>query len=182
MLTWAGFLYNCLIQRVLRETDDVIEQIGVEKSRSALSQADLILLVLNYNEPLNEEEKQIIGEVQSRQAIVIVNKTDLPPRLEMEEVYAAFSEDRVVKMSVLNGEGIERLEEVITNLFFSGGHSVARFVLCKQCETYRGARACESIFARSARSGSQRDSDRYDPDRCAAGVGTFRGNYWRKRQ
>jgi tRNA modification GTPase len=116
----AGIPLKLLDTAGLRETDDVVEQIGVERSLQALSQADLILLVLNYNERLNEEERRIIEQVRTRQSLAIINKKDLPRQLEMEEVYAAFPPERVVEMSVLHEDGVERLEKAIADMFFSG--------------------------------------------------------------
>jgi tRNA modification GTPase len=69
---------------------------------------------------LNEEERRIIEQVRTRQSLAIINKKDLPRQLEMEEVYAAFPPERVVEMSVLHEDGVERLEKAIADMFFSG--------------------------------------------------------------
>ncbi|WP_159888110.1 tRNA uridine-5-carboxymethylaminomethyl(34) synthesis GTPase MnmE [Paenibacillus puerhi] len=104
----------------IRETSDVVEKIGVEKSRQALSDADLILLVFNGAEPLLAEEREMVKELADRQVIAIVNKVDLPQQLELEELVKAFGEDRVVRMSLLEHEGISELEKAIAGIFFSG--------------------------------------------------------------
>ncbi|MEI7028018.1 tRNA uridine-5-carboxymethylaminomethyl(34) synthesis GTPase MnmE [Paenibacillus sp. y28] len=104
----------------MRETTDVVEKIGVERSRDALAQADLLLLVLNNNEPTQPDEYELMEHVKDRQTIVIVNKMDLPSKFDMQALHSTFSEDRVVKMSVIEGEGLQELERAITDLFFEG--------------------------------------------------------------
>lgn len=64
----------------IRETMDVVERIGVERSRTAVSEADLLLIVINANEPLHEDEMALMEQIRGRQAIVIMNKMDLPTR------------------------------------------------------------------------------------------------------
>ncbi|MEK8128943.1 tRNA uridine-5-carboxymethylaminomethyl(34) synthesis GTPase MnmE [Paenibacillus filicis] len=104
----------------IRETSDVVERIGVEKSRQALSDADLILLVFNGAEQLLPEEREMIAELAGRQVIAIVNKVDLPQQLEEADLSEAFGSDRVVRMSLLEQQGIVDLEKAIARIFFSG--------------------------------------------------------------
>jgi tRNA modification GTPase len=105
----------------IRETSDVVEQIGVERSRTALADADLILLVLNRSEPLSDEERELLEQVRNRQAIVILNKIDLPPRLDEEAIAGLVPEERIVKLSLLEEWGLPELEKAIVSLFFQGG-------------------------------------------------------------
>jgi tRNA modification GTPase len=104
----------------LRETTDLVEQIGVEKSRNALSQADLILLVLNYNEPLHDDEKVLIEQIITRQTIVIINKMDLKQQLDMDFIQSQFTNDHIVKMSIKDDQGMQDLENSISSIFLSG--------------------------------------------------------------
>ncbi|MFD7522164.1 tRNA uridine-5-carboxymethylaminomethyl(34) synthesis GTPase MnmE [Paenibacillus chitinolyticus] len=104
----------------IRETSDLVEQIGVERSRMALSEADLILLVLNSSEPLLPEELAMIEELRQRQTIVILNKTDLPLQIDKEEIEAKFPQGRVVSLSLLEGSGLAELEKAISAIFFEG--------------------------------------------------------------
>jgi tRNA modification GTPase len=104
----------------LRETTDVVEQIGVERSRHALEEADLILLVLNNSEPLSPEETELLDKIQERQSIVIINKIDLPQRLDLSPIRERFPDERVVRMSVKDGVGVDELGNAISRLFFSG--------------------------------------------------------------
>ncbi|MCQ4087757.1 tRNA uridine-5-carboxymethylaminomethyl(34) synthesis GTPase MnmE [Saccharibacillus sp. JS10] len=104
----------------IRETLDVVEKIGVERSRTALNEADLILLVLNNGDELNEEEQQLMEQISGRQSIVILNKMDLPQKVETEKVKQFYKEELIVPMTVKEGEGVDRLEEAISSLFFEG--------------------------------------------------------------
>ncbi|WP_238615270.1 tRNA uridine-5-carboxymethylaminomethyl(34) synthesis GTPase MnmE [Staphylococcus felis] len=104
----------------IRETEDIVERIGVERSRKALSEADLILFVLNYNEPLTEEDRQLYEVIKHEDAIVIVNKTDLERRLNIDEVKEMVGTMPVIETSMLKQEGIDELELQIRDLFFGG--------------------------------------------------------------
>lgn len=70
----------------IRETEDIVERIGVERSRQVLKEADLILLVLNYSEELSEEDVKLFEAVEGMDVIVILNKTDLEPKIDTERV------------------------------------------------------------------------------------------------
>lgn len=104
----------------IRETNDLVEQIGVERSRNALSEADLILLVLNGSEQLHEDDIQLLAELRERNTIVIVNKTDLPLKLDKSYVESLYLQERVVWMSVQENQGLAELEQALSAIFFSG--------------------------------------------------------------
>lgn len=104
----------------IRETEDIVEKIGVERSRKALSEADLILFVLNYNEALTEEDVKLYEVIKNKDAIVIVNKTDLEQHLDLDEVRDMVGDMPVIETSMLKQEGIDQLEEQIRDLFFGG--------------------------------------------------------------
>ncbi|AHM68752.1 tRNA uridine-5-carboxymethylaminomethyl(34) synthesis GTPase MnmE [Paenibacillus polymyxa] len=104
----------------IRETMDVVERIGVERSRTAVSEADLLLIVMNANEPLHEDEMALMEQIRGRQAIVIMNKMDLPAQIDRDLLLRYVPEELIVPMSVKENEGADRLEQAISNLFFSG--------------------------------------------------------------
>jgi len=104
----------------IRETEDIVEKIGVERSRKVLKESDLILLVLNYNEPLSDEDRNLFEAVKGLEYIVIVNKTDLEQKLNMDEVRELAGEKPVIATSLVREEGVEQLEEAIRNIFFAG--------------------------------------------------------------
>ncbi|HZH61523.1 MAG TPA: tRNA uridine-5-carboxymethylaminomethyl(34) synthesis GTPase MnmE [Metabacillus sp.] len=104
----------------IRETEDIVERIGVERSRKVLKEADLILLVLNYNEELSEEDIKLFEAVKGMDVIVIVNKTDLEQRINLDKVRELALGRPVVTTSLLEEQGIDALEEAISALFFEG--------------------------------------------------------------
>ncbi|MGN9867304.1 tRNA uridine-5-carboxymethylaminomethyl(34) synthesis GTPase MnmE [Bacillus swezeyi] len=104
----------------IRETEDIVERIGVERSRQVLKEADLILLVLNYSESLSEEDIKLFEATKGMDLIVIVNKTDLEQKLDLDRVQELAGERPVVTTSLLKEEGIDELEEAIQSLFFAG--------------------------------------------------------------
>lgn len=104
----------------IRETEDIVERIGVERSRKVLKEADLILLVLNFHEKLSEEDIQLFEAVKGMDVIVIVNKTDLEKRIDLDKVKELANGRPVVTTSLLEEQGIDELEEAISALFFKG--------------------------------------------------------------
>lgn len=97
----------------IRETEDIVEKIGVERSRQALADADLILLVLNSSEPLTEQDRSLLAISEMTNRIVLLNKTDLDSQIELDEL----PED-IIPISVLKNENIDKIEERINQLFF----------------------------------------------------------------
>ncbi|ALS25792.1 tRNA uridine-5-carboxymethylaminomethyl(34) synthesis GTPase MnmE [Paenibacillus cisolokensis] len=119
-VTINGIPLRLLDTAGIRETTDVVEKIGVERSRSALEEADLILFVLNGSEPLHEDELELLGKLKDRRMIVIVNKSDLPQQIELEPIKAIVPEESIVRMSVKAEQGLDDLEGAISALFFEG--------------------------------------------------------------
>lgn len=104
----------------IRETEDIVERIGVERSRQVLKEADLILLVLNYSDELTSEDENLFDVVKDMDVIVIVNKTDLPQKIDMDLVKELASNHKLITTSLIEEKGIEELEEAIADLFFTG--------------------------------------------------------------
>ena len=104
----------------IRETEDIVERIGVERSREALKGADLILLVLNYGEALSPEDERLFETIQHMDYIVVVNKTDLEQKINLDRVRELAGSHRVVTTSLMQDEGAIELEEAIAELFFEG--------------------------------------------------------------
>ena len=104
----------------IRETDDVVEKIGVERSRKALKEADFVLLLLNQSETLQEEDIRLLETTKGMKRIILFNKTDLPSKLSKENIDPYANEEEIVTTSMLNKEGIDQLEEKIAGYFFQG--------------------------------------------------------------
>ena len=104
----------------IRETTDIVERLGVEKSREFIATADLILVLLDASIPLSEEDREVLELLSQREAIVLVNKSDLPSLLNMDEVYRYVSDQQVIKISVAENSGLVELEQGIVDLVYSG--------------------------------------------------------------
>ncbi len=99
----------------LRETENVIEQIGISKTEDSILQADLILLVLDGSQPLTAEDNQVLTKIKGRQVLVIINKTDLPQVIKKEEL-TGFDPDRIIELSLVTKNGLKEVEEKIIKL------------------------------------------------------------------
>jgi len=106
-----GIILNMIDTAGIRETDDVVESIGVKKSLDLINEADLILYVLNNNEVLTTEEKEILQKIKDKNHIVIVNKIDLENKLDLNEL------SNYIQMSVKDNLGIDELRNKIKEMF-----------------------------------------------------------------
>ena len=104
----------------IRETSDLVEKIGVERAQEIMQRADLVLLVLDASAPLSAEDRQVLEMLQQQQVIVLINKTDLPVQLELDEVMARMAGRRVLRISVLEGTGLDELEQAIVDMVYAG--------------------------------------------------------------
>ncbi|MCS8620866.1 tRNA uridine-5-carboxymethylaminomethyl(34) synthesis GTPase MnmE [Lactiplantibacillus plantarum] len=105
----------------IRDTEDKVEKIGVERSRKAIGGADLVLLVLDNSQPLTAEDRELLQETDQSKRIVILNKTDLPARLDQAELAQLVDLSDVLSMSVLEQSGVTQLEQRIAKMFFNEG-------------------------------------------------------------
>lgn len=104
----------------IRQTDDIVEQIGVERSRKALMDADFVILILNQAEVLSDEDRKLLQLTQHHKRVVLLNKMDLPSQLDRQALYADVAKDDVIELSVLENQGLDHLEEKIAEWFFNG--------------------------------------------------------------
>ena len=113
-----GILLNIIDTAGIRETNDLVESIGVEKSLKMMNESDLVLLVLNNNEEVTQDIKDIIKELKDKTYIVIINKKDLESKINLEEL--DINKDNVIYTNMLKQEGIEELKQKIIELFNLG--------------------------------------------------------------
>ncbi|WP_019769883.1 tRNA uridine-5-carboxymethylaminomethyl(34) synthesis GTPase MnmE [Streptococcus sobrinus] len=105
----------------IRETDDLVEKIGVERSKKALAEADLVLLVLNGSEKLTDQDRSLLDISKDSKRIILINKTDLPQEIELDQL-----PDDVIQISVLNNQNMDLIEERINDLFFDNAGLVEK--------------------------------------------------------
>ena len=107
-----GVLLNIIDTAGIRSTEDIVEKIGVEKSLSMIDEADLVIVVLNSNEQLSEEDKEILEKTNNKTRIIVLNKNDLTRKLELPTTL-----ENVVETNTNNYEGISSLKNKIKELF-----------------------------------------------------------------
>lgn len=93
----------------IRETEDLVEKIGVERSKKKIEEADLVLFVIDGSREITEEDLKIYQSIKDKERVVVVNKVDLPLRANLE----IFEGENIIKVSALTGEGLEKLSEEI---------------------------------------------------------------------
>ena len=110
-----GILLNIIDTAGIRDTSDKVEAIGVEKSLKTMEESDLVLYMLNNNEEITEDIKELISKVKNKEYLVLINKTDLESKLNLDDIN--IDKNRVVYLSIINNQGIEELKEKISDLF-----------------------------------------------------------------
>ena len=104
----------------IHESSDKVESIGIERSRSALAAADLLLLVLDASKKLTEEDFEILKASEGIPRIIILNKTDLGSEIEISDLQTDKNIFEIIKVSILKGEGLEKIQDAMEK-FISGG-------------------------------------------------------------
>ncbi|OCA98787.1 tRNA uridine-5-carboxymethylaminomethyl(34) synthesis GTPase MnmE [Clostridium beijerinckii] len=102
----------------IRDTEDVVEKIGVEKSKEKIEEADLIILMLDASRYMDEEDSRIINKIKNRKYIVLLNKMDLKDIKIQEEILKNLS--NIINISAKTGQGIDILKDEVKKLFFNG--------------------------------------------------------------
>lgn len=103
----------------IHHTEDTVEKIGVERSKKAIEKADLVLLLLDSSEDLTKEDRELLEYTKDKKRIIVLNKTDLGQKLTAEDIQKMTGSD-VITTSILQKENLDKLENLIKQLFFSG--------------------------------------------------------------
>lgn len=104
----------------IRETEDIVEKMGVEKAKEFINRADLILLMLDASIPLSDEDLQVMRILTDRNVVLLINKSDLPAQFDDQQLEQLLPEKRNLKISVLTGTGLEELEQLIVSMVYGG--------------------------------------------------------------
>ena len=118
-MSLSGISLHVIDTAGIRDTEDVVEKIGVERALKAAEEGDLIIYVADGPRPLDDSDRKIIEFIRTRKAIVLINKMDLPMEADKKEL-ELLSGKRVVPVSAKEEQGIEELEQEIKTLFYSG--------------------------------------------------------------
>lgn len=103
----------------IRNTDDKVEQIGVNKAKEIAKDGDLIIFVVDGSREIDDNDREIIDLIKDKQAIILVNKSDIDTVIDIDELKNISGRD-VILFSAKNGEGIDLLENEIRDMFYSG--------------------------------------------------------------
>ena len=112
-ITINGIPINIIDTAGIRKTDNIIESIGVEKSKEMVKSSDLVLLVINNNESITKEVEELYNMIKDKNHIVIINKIDLESKIDNN----IFKEEKIIKMSITENKGIDELKNRIIELF-----------------------------------------------------------------
>ena len=104
----------------IRETEDIVEKIGVEKSRESFNTADLVIMVLDSSRELSNEDIDILEKLEDKKTIVLLNKTDLEQKIDEDKILKYVDKDSIIKISALQHEGIEELHDKIEAMVYNG--------------------------------------------------------------
>ncbi len=113
----------------IRETEDVVEKLGVERSRQMLQEADLVLVLLDTSRPLSAEDKEVLALLGAQKSLVLLNKSDLPPLWGEEEIRTLAPQQQVLRISLAAASGLEELEEAIVQQVYCGAASQGEGIL-----------------------------------------------------
>ena len=101
----------------IRETENIVEQIGITKSKEAANEADLIIAIIDSSKELSKEDIEILEFIKDKKAIILLNKMDLESKVSHEDILKIISNKEILDISALNKEGIEKLFEIISNMY-----------------------------------------------------------------
>ena len=104
----------------IRKTDDIIEKIGIEKSKDAFNKADLVIFIADLSRELEEEDREILQVIEGRKVICLMNKSDLKAELDRDVLRDALPGALFIEGSVTKDEGVGELEEAIKNMVYGG--------------------------------------------------------------
>ena len=104
----------------IRDTENIVEQIGVDRAKDMVNKADLIIAVFDASEGLTEEDFHIIDIIKDKDAIILLNKSDLPNKYQEEDLQKLIPNKNIITTSIATGVGIDVLEDSIKEMFYSG--------------------------------------------------------------
>ena len=114
-----GINLNIVDTAGIRDTDDIVEQIGVNRAKNIAEEADLIIYVVDSSKPLDKNDKEIIQMIKNKKSVVILNKTDLE-QVVLKESLEEETGEKVIPISAKEGTGIDLLEQEIKSMFYHG--------------------------------------------------------------
>lgn len=115
-----GFLLKIVDTAGIRETENIVEKIGIERTKELFNKADLVIFMIDSSKKLTSEDMQIIDLIKNRESLVIINKTDLETKIDFLMVKKLLGEKRIIKTSLKENNGVEKIEEYIVDMIYKG--------------------------------------------------------------
>lgn len=109
----------------IRDTENLIEKIGVNRAKNVVSRADLVIAVFDASRELTKEDMDIVDIIKDKKSIALLNKTDLPNKIELEDLQKQLGNKKLIATSIAKGVGVEELEKVIKEMFYSGNVEIS---------------------------------------------------------
>lgn len=104
----------------IRDTEDLVEKIGVDRAKDMVDRADLIIAVFDVSKALTEEDQDIINIIKNKKAIVLLNKSDLPSKYDEDYIRSLLPDKQIITTSITEGIGVEELVDAIKDMFYTG--------------------------------------------------------------
>lgn len=101
----------------IRETENIVEQIGITKSKEAANEADLVIAIIDSSKELSREDTEILEFIKDKKAIILLNKMDLETKVTHEDIFEVIEDKEILDISAMNKEGIEKLFETISKMY-----------------------------------------------------------------
>ena len=125
-LNIEGMPFLLLDTAGIRETEDIVEKIGVERSKESITQADVVLMLIDSSRELDQEEIALMNELKGRQVIFVLNKTDLTPVITQELLKAYTGDQPIVSISAMKQDGLNELRQAMKNFIVNKGISIGQ--------------------------------------------------------
>ncbi len=119
-VNFAGVPVHLIDTAGIRETSDIVEKIGVERSKESFNEADLVIAVLSADKKLSDDEKQLLQLANNKKIIILVNKIDLKSVISLDEIKIVAPKASIVEVSVKNKLGLDKLQDEFLNMVASG--------------------------------------------------------------
>ncbi len=127
----GSVMLNLIDTAGVRQTEDVVESIGVQRTRENVDKADLVLYMVDSSVPFDENDRDILNMVRDKKTVILLNKSDLPTQVSEEQMHVELQSENntstdidmkypVVRISAREGEGLEELEKLLEDMFFQG--------------------------------------------------------------
>jgi tRNA modification GTPase TrmE len=128
-LNIRGIPINIIDTAGIRETNDEVERIGVERTKEYFNKADIIIFVLDSSDVFSDEDKRIFDLLNDKKTIIIINKVDLPQRLDRSVVESFGKDKKIIDISIKTGKGMEDIKDEIYDFVYSGQANYSSEVL-----------------------------------------------------